>query len=1005
MKISVYNPPIDTSENIYQSLADDETTQPYSDSSQMSAFSSPGVPMYTSSPVPKQNKGNNINLPLRIVNINFQSIKNKKPEFLNLIDSVKPDIIIGTESWLTSDVYSSEIFPPSFTIFRKDRQHQKGGGVFIAVRQEFQASELHHINISSETLWIKVKLYKCRDFLVCAHYRPHVSDVTSITDLRKSLDQIGNTINKHILIAGDFNLPGINWEQNSLTDSCPYAENHRQLINFIDDFGLCQLVKNPTRGENILDLMLVNNMSFVNRVETLPGLSDHDAVFTEFDLRPFRPRQPSRKIPVYERADWLGFKNHMLVVINNMINSQENPEALWTQFKSGILSGIEKFIPHKNTKQYNSKPWISKKTRALISKRDKLYTAMRKTNSRDLKRRFKQIKREIQKTIRRSYWDHIDEKLTSDDPQSNNKRFWSYVKNQKQDRCGISVLKVNGKIVNNNVTMANALNDQFNSVFSKREPLDLKSICKLSLNKISDSNSWQTGPTMPDIFVSVPGVKKLLNNLNPHKAMGPDGIGPRVLKELSHELAPGLCHLFQKSLDSGIVPSDWKTANVSPVFKKGQRYDPANYRPISLTCVVSKVMEHIIVSNVMKHASRNNILYDLQHGFRSNRSCETQLIQFSNDIIKTLSSGTQVDALIMDFSKAFDKVDHQRLITKLSNYGVKGNVNSWIRSFLSNRTQRVVINGEKSDIIDVSSGVPQGSVLGPCLFLFYINDIADNLKSTTRLFADDTISYIAIKNTGDCNVLQNDLDKLGEWEEKWHMEFHPDKCNVLRFSRNRKEIDHQYFLHGHQLKVVDKAKYLGITFTKNFSWNSHVDDITSKANKKLGFLRRNLNVGSISVKEKAYKTLVRPSVEYASCVWNPHTQRNIQAVEMVQRRAARFVTHRYRQTSSVNDMISHLTWRSLQNRRFDNCLNMFYKIVNKQVAIDPVMYLTPSPSTRSLRHNNTLSFQIPFCKQNFYLFSFFPATTRLWNGLSDEIVTAPSVAAFHNRISIRDHMV
>jgi hypothetical protein len=227
------------------------------------------------------------------------------------------------------------------------------------------------------------------------------------------------------------------------------------------------------------------------------------------------------------------------------------------------------------------------------------------------------------------------------------------------------------------------------------------------------------------------------------------------------------------------VPSDWRNDNVSPVFKKGEKYKAENYRPISLTCICCKLLEHIITSHIMKHADRLNILYPLQHGFRSKRSCETQLIEFVDDITKNMSAGKQTDILIMDFSKAFDKVSHILLLHKLEHYGIRGNINRWIVSFLYNRTHAVVVDGENSIHIDVESGVPQGSVLGPSLFLLYINDMPVGIKSTVRLFADDTIAYLTISSYKDSNDLQNNLEKLALWETKWKMSFHPDKCNVL----------------------------------------------------------------------------------------------------------------------------------------------------------------------------------------------------------------------------------
>ena len=203
--------------------------------------------------------------------------------------------------------------------------------------------------------------------------------------------------------------------------------------------------------------------------------------------------------------------------------------------------------------------------------------------------------------------------------------------------------------------------------------------------------------------------------------------------------------IFLKSLATGEVPDDWRTANVTPAFKKGQKYQTENYRPISLTSVCCKIMEHVIASQIMNHGEMNNILYPLQHGFRRGRSCETQLIEFIDDLSNNLHNNQQTDILVMDFAKAFDKVCHSLLTHKLHNYGIQGNVNRWIKNWLANRKQSVVVEGEQSQFVSVESGVPQGSVLGPCLFLYCINDLPAKLHSSVRLFADDTIAYLVIR--------------------------------------------------------------------------------------------------------------------------------------------------------------------------------------------------------------------------------------------------------------------
>ena len=279
----------------------------------------------------------------------------------------------------------------------------------------------------------------------------------------------------------------------------------------------------------------------------------------------------------------------------------------------------------------------------------------------------------------------------------------------------------------------------------------------------------------------------------------------------------------------------------------------------------------IVCSSLMKHAQAENILYPLQHGFREKRSCETQLLEFTQDIVNNMQEGHQTDVCVLDFSKAFDKVGHKRLGQKLEWYGVEDSTNKWIGSFLSGRTQSVVVDGESSSTVPVISGVPQGSVLGPCLFLFYINDISAGLTSTTRLFADDTMIYLAVKGEADAKVIQDDLNKLAAWETTWMMEFHPDKCEVISITRKRKPIHYPYTLRGHLLKHVDHVKYLGVTISHDLRWDKHINNITAKATKSLNFLRRNVNINNSKIKGHAYQALVRPVLEYGSTVWDPHT--------------------------------------------------------------------------------------------------------------------------------------
>ena len=412
------------------------------------------------------------------------------------------------------------------------------------------------------------------------------------------------------------------------------------------------------------------------------------------------------------------------------------------------------------------------------------------------------------------------------------------------------------------------LNDQFASAFTEEDTSTLPSLGPSPF------------PEVPAFEIGIEGVKKLLKGLKPHKASGPDNIPTRFLKEAANELAPALCLIFSASLNQGYVPEDWKTADVTSIFKKGDRSTPSNDRPISITAVCCKVMEHILHSQVMHHLDHHNILSDSQHDFRKKRSCESQLILTIQDLASSLKDGEQIDAVLLDFSKAFDKVPHQRFLLKLQHYGIRGHLLSWIESFLTGRSQKVLVEGKSSSSVPVASGVPQGTVLGPMLFLLYINDLPDSVSSTTRLFADDILPYRRIRTEEDHRILQEDLSRLEAWENDWQMSFNPIKCEVIRICKRRNQITGSYCIHGQQLATVKSGKYLGVTLTDNLSWNAHVDQATKKANNSLAFLRRNLYSCPSHTKVQSYQTLVRPILEYASSAWDRYTHQNkLEAVQ------------------------------------------------------------------------------------------------------------------------------
>jgi hypothetical protein len=399
----------------------------------------------------------------------------------------------------------------------------------------------------------------------------------------------------------------------------------------------------------------------------------------------------------------------------------------------------------------------------------------------------------------------IQDLITSD---KINKKFWTYVKSQRKEKTGILDLVVNNVTIQDPKSKANLFNDQFSKVFSNpNEPsppiTDMK----------SNSNS------MTNIEISKNGVLKLLQGINENKATGPDNIPGKFLKICSYELHEIFTILYQNSLNCGKIPDEWKKAHIFPLFKKGDKSNVENYRPISLTCIACKLLEHIVHSSTMDFLDSNNILTPSQHGFRQGRSCETQLLTTLNDFSKTLNTSDQTDAVLLDFSKAFDKVDHKILLSKIDSIGIKGCLHDWMSSFLSDRLQYVTVDGSISKPCKVLSGVPQGTVLGPLFFLIYINDIQQNLSpgTTLRLFADDSLLYRVIKSFNDTLILQKDLDQLQKWEKANKMEFHPNKCQILCITNKRNHIKNNYIVHNTILQEFNSAKYLDVTIDNNLN--------------------------------------------------------------------------------------------------------------------------------------------------------------------------------------------
>ena len=404
-------------------------------------------------------------------------------------------------------------------------------------------------------------------------------------------------------------------------------------------------------------------------------------------------------------------------------------------------------------------PWVTTRLRRLGRRRDRASKRARR-NGRDprLRALARQLKHGHQRAMRKAYWDCIDN-LTSIDNED-------HLLTDKRPPKAETSLPVHQEPAEGMLrsTIPEARRPTYHRHDRKgrgaERPIPV-SIHQGTPGPIPDKG-FSPYQAMEDPFITEAGVLKLLQDL----------IAATVMRETAVDLAPVLTTTFTHSINTGPVPEDWKEANVIPIFKKGSKYFPSNYRPVSLICISCKVMEHLMVSNIMDHFDNHSILFHNQHWFRVKLSCETQLIQLTDDIAHTLDRRKQADLLILDYSQAFDKVPHRRLAHKLDWYGVRNKSLAWITAFLKERTQRVLLDGETSTPRPVTSGVPQGTVQGPVLFLAYINDLHESItNSNVRLFADDCVLYRDITDRNDTDLLQQDIDALGRWEAKWLMEF------------------------------------------------------------------------------------------------------------------------------------------------------------------------------------------------------------------------------------------
>lgn len=494
-------------------------------------------------------------------------------------------------------------------------------------------------------------------------------------------------------------------------------------------------------------------------------------------------------------------------------------------------------------------------------------------------------------------------------------------------------------------------------------------------------------------------VRKQLQLIKESKAGGPDDIPAIVLKQCNQVLAYPLMLLYNKSLTEAKLPQDWKDAIILPIYKSGEKLHCNNYRPISLTSIVIKLMEKILFLKISAHVESNNLLDEEQFGFRKGKSCELQLLLYTKYISKCVDEKVPVYSIYLDLQKAFDKVPHTELLNKLEfGFGINNNLMQWLRAFFTNRRQKVRVGKAFSDWATVTSGVPQGSVLAPLLFILYVRDMHVNLNSVNVLkFADDTKLFLAIQNSTDEQILQSSLDNLSKWLDTWKMPINVNKCCVLCFSATRNEP--KYYLYNELIKNMPTERDLGLNIHYSLSSKQHIQAIVNKALKLYGWLVRILCTKNPQVKIRLYKAIIRPVLEYGSTVWSPCRLQQIDYLEKVQRKYTKFALNW--STYTYQERLKLLELPTLKWRRMYLDLLMAHRIQHGNENIRNKLFkLTAQvgPNLNLRRHHLTIYKSL--FSTDIYKFHFVNRVVDHWNSLPCYLLDIVNFKSFKKSLKI-----
>ena len=920
----------------------------------------------------------------------------------------KPDIVVLNETWLKKCILDREVIEDDvYELFRNDRDktshppdpdnpnryRKYGGGVLIAVRSDLQA-EYKNISVrkGAEIKAVEITIGE-KKFIFCSIYRVGTlgeDNYHSFLNTIKSFYKVRNP--RKIFVIGDMNLREVSWPMSD--GQVINSRIERLFVDSIDELGLDQCITVPTHIKGrTLDILVTNSKPLVSNLIVLEKdsvcKSDHYPVTFQVKTNVKHRPVPKRKVYNFKKANWAGLNETLESLPWNEIINNREPEQAWCNLKTLLFRAIDMHIPTITIKSTFSSPWFDSECFESYREKERAHIRKKQNCNEFNELNFSLKRRQFKNLCNKKMRDNL---YNDDDPELINKKFWSHVKSKSNCHRIPECIHRNSIFRNKSSEKAELFNSFFYDQFSDPSVYDI-------------GIDWSNDQNTNDISFSVHEIEKLLAEINPNKACGPDGVHGRILKNCAKSLALPLSIIFETSYNSGLLPAEWKSADIVPIHKKGSKDDVENYRPVSLTCLVMKIFERLIKSELISKTS--HLLDKRQHGFMSQKSCTTNMINFTDNVVLSINdcNTMSTDVIYFDFSKAFDSVNHDIILYKLKYfYGIDGRLLKFLKNYLSERKQCVILENVKSLYKNVLSGVPQGSILGPILFVLFINDMPQgiDIDSNLALYADDTKLWRKIKCDEDIAKLQNDIGYLQKWSECNKMKFHPRKCKVLSIHSKPSPLSMLPFVYSHYdlgdnlLAYADSERDLGVVINNKLNFNQHCEQIISKANQKYGLLRRTCHfVNDTQRKRILYLTLVRSQFEHCSQVWNPQSETMLNKCEAIQKKCIKWILSEeelsYRSIEIYIRKCKQVNILPLRQRFKVNDMVLFHKIFNRFIPEALPDYLSLFTGNNRLRscHLDRLSFVSSLIPRGStcYLLkkSFYYRAHLLWNSLPLEL--------------------